>query len=722
MYRYLLLAFALFQTLLSYAQKTYDYPVTPKDSVIDIYFDSAIYDPYQWMENPDDPRLAAWLDAQKKITRRQENSHTKEWSLKAQIGTMYRNIKRETHDGYIKAKDEDKSKYEFKYDYKRLDRSADLLYRPRGAGNYRMLMKMKDFRRDKSDNPFFSHRSIDEEHNLAAIEVSHNGSDWREAYFFDLKTGKQLSDTLLYLRAGSKIIWHNGGVYYDRYDKPEQGKELLNKPTGQALYYHKIGTSQAEDRMLFQNPDTSGTNSFAYFKMDSSKLFFYHFYKTQGETYKALSYASLNNTGSFYLNNFLVYPNNDSIRFYVEELFGDTVIINTNWNAPNGHVMAADITKMNELFSMVPQYDVSLREVNRLGKDKIACIYRNDGKFLVLIFNLKGELLKSIPFPEGKKVNRFYEYNEDAEYTDFSVSSFFHPDLWYQLSLKDLTFKPSMAVSVPYDVDKIETRYIKYTSKDGTEVPMYITCLKETKLNGKNPTLLYGYGGYGITVEPHFNESQALWLAHGGILAIPNIRGGGAEGLNWGKQGRRLNKQNAINDFISAAEYLIREKYTNPEKLAINGKSHGGLLVAAAITQRPELFKAAVAEAGPYDMLRFENYTIGSVNTSINEFGNTSNPEDFNVLKRYSPLHNIKDGVKYPNVLLMTGDTDDRVPPLHAYKFLSTLQERGSPGSLYHLYIIPGAGHGGALTPEDWTSKLLYKYYFLFEQLDLKFW
>jgi prolyl oligopeptidase len=245
--------------------------------------------------------------------------------------------------------------------------------------------------------------------------------------------------------------------------------------------------------------------------------------------------------------------------------------------------------------------------------------------------------------------------------------------------------------------------------------------MKDTKLNGKNPVLLYGYGGYGIPVEPNFDESTALLLLYGGILAVPNIRGGGGLGNEWALEGRNLKKQNAIDDFIGAAEYLIKENYTNSDKLVINGASHGGLLVASAMAQRPELFKAVIAEAGPYDMLRFEKFTIGAVNTNLNEFGSVENEDEFINRKSYSPLQNLKAGVSYPNLLLITGENDDRVPPLHSYKFLAALQELGDAKSLYQIYITPGSGHGGALTPKDWTDALLFKYYFLFDQLDIDF-
>ncbi|MBN4085381.1 S9 family peptidase [Flavobacteriaceae bacterium AH-315-B10] len=714
MYKYLLTLFLTFNLFNSYAQKAYSYPDTPRDSVTDVYFGTLINDPYQWMENPEDTRLVEWKESQEKIKKKHANRHLKMFNLRAQLSSMYYGVRAEEIEGYVENK-KGKSKYQFAYKYQSYGRTPNLLYRLRGKSNYIRLVDIKDFRYDKNDNVVITKRYVNEEYDLVAIEISHNGSDWREIFFFNLKNGQQLHNSLKNVRISSKLIWHGRNVYYDRYDEPIMGRELLDKATGQKLYYHKVGTPQSEDKLLYQNPDSTITNSFRYFKL-KDKLFFYNTYRYRGKIYKALS-ASTNNPDSLFLKKFLIYPNDDAINVKIDEVFGDSVVLKTNWNAPNGRVLLSNINELNKPVEIIPEYDVVLRSVNRLGKDKIACTYRNENKYLALIFDLEGNLLKRIDFPEGKKVNYLYENDEKVEYTEFSVSSFYHPDLWYQLSLKDLTFKPSLSISVPYDHESLETRYVKYTSKDGTQIPMYITCLKDTKLDGKNPTLLYGYGGYGITIEPNFDESKALWLLHGGILAIPNIRGGGAGGSEWGMAGRRLKKQNAIDDFIAAAEYLIDEKYTNSEHLGINGGSHGGLLVGAAITQRPELFKAAIAEAGPFDMLRFGNYTIGSAGLNINEFGVPTDSIDFRNIKSYSPLHNIKKGVNYPNVLLITGDKDDRVPPFHSYKFLANLQKNGSPESLYLLYLISGAGHGGALTLDDWFDKELYKYAFLYSQL-----
>lgn len=719
MNRYYFSCIFLLVAIVSYSQKSIEYPKAPKDSTIDIYFGTSIQDPYQWMENPEDERLATWLEAQNKITKKVDRQQTRKETLKAQIVSMYVDVNKEDNGNYVKDDKRLNEKYEFKYATNSYNRSKDLLYRLTGTQNYRTLMRVKDFQKSKDENIWITNKYINVDHDLIAVAISRNGSDWREVYFFRLFDGKQLPDTLKYLRTGSEIVWSGKDVFYVGYNKPQEGRELLDKASGQKLFFHELGTKQSEDIILFQNPDTTGTINFEFTKI-KDKFFLSHFIKHKGKLYRALSVADVN-PHEFILKNVLVYPRSNKIQLSEKFFIGDSLFIFTNWNAPNRRILLADMKTPNKVSEFIPEYDALLTSYNKLGADKMVGIYKNEGQNMALIFDLKGTLIKKIDFPKGKKVNNLYEYNDNKEYTDFCISSFYHPDLWYQLSLKDLSFKPKESVHVPFDHNSLETRYVKYKSKDGTEIPMYITCLKNTKLNGKNPTLIYGYGGYGTTVEPYWDQSKALWILHGGILAIPNIRGGGARGSMWAKEGRKLKKQNAIDDFIAAAEYLIDCGYTNSKKLAISGGSHGGLLVGAAITQRPELFKAAIAQAGAFDMMRFEKYTVGSVSKNLNEFGSVSDSVEFENLRSYSPLHNVKEGVKYPDLLLITGDKDDRVPPLHSYKFLATLQEKAKPGSKLLLYTIAGAGHAGALNYKTWEESLLFKYYFLFNELGVKF-
>ncbi|WP_159022601.1 prolyl oligopeptidase family serine peptidase [Formosa sp. L2A11] len=700
---------------LSFSQKNYEYVSAPKDATQNVYFDTTISDPYQWMENPQDPRLQVWLEAEEKTTSKIKNRYLKTLDLKDQLYAMYYGVKKEKIEENIKKDSLGVDKYQFKYKTQNTGRFPNLLFRLYDKGNYLTLVDVKKLMDHSGDNIAVTGYNVNEAYDLVAVSISRNGSDWHELLFYNLKNGQQFHNTLKFVRSGTTIVWDKMNLYYDRYDEPAAGRELLDKAQGQKMYFHKFGNEQEQDKLLYVN--TSGVDQeFSFFEM-KDRLYFYSTFKHKNTLYKTLSVAD-KDSSSLYLKKFLVYPNNSKDQVSIEVAFGDKVLLKTNWGAPNGRVLLADINEPNKPIELVPEYDVPLRDVNKLGKDMFVCIYKNGNRDLALFFNLEGKLLNKIDFPEGKKVNYLYEDNEDAKHTTFCVSSFYHPNLWYQLNLEKLTFEPIRSVSVPYEPESLETRCVTYKSKDGTEIPMYITCLKKTKLNGENPTLLYGYGGYGTTVEPNFDESKVLWLLHGGILAVPNVRGGGAGGSEWGEAGRRLKKQNGIDDFIAAGEYLISQNYTSKEHLGSNGRSHGGLLVSAAGIQRPDLFKAVIAEAGPYDMLRFGKFTVGSAKGNINEFGDASNLEDFNNLKSYSPLHNIKAGVEYPNFLLMTGASDDRVPPLHTYKFLATLQEKASPESMSIMYVTPGAGHGGALTFQDWLDATLYKYAFLYGLLN----
>lgn len=669
------------------------------------------------MENPNDPRLAIWLEEQKLITKKIENKQALSKTLKAQLNSLYFDSNERVTKGYIKEKNN--RKYDFDYKYNFQDKTPDFQYRKRNSVFYKTLAKSKDFQLSKDDKVLFPHYYVNENEDLLALLIQHFNSDWRDICFFDLKTGRQLPDTLQYVLDGDPVVWHDRNVYYCRYNDPLPGRKYLDKPTGQKLFYHKVGTPLSEDLLVFQNPDISGTNFFNY-ALSGDKLIIEHVFYYHGKAHKSLSYA-FPQEEVLTLKPFLIYPKVDSIKMEIEEIFGDTAIVLTNWAAPNGRVLMANINLFNEPVELIPEFDTKLEEVHRLGKDKLSCIYRNGGNYAFLVFDLKGNMLKRIDFPEGEKVSNIYEEYINQEYADFYVSSFYHPDLSYQISLKDLSVKPSASITIPYDYKKIETRYVKYPSKDGTMIPMYITCLKSTVLNGENPTIIHGYGGYNMSIEIGYDPAVALWLLHGGVYAVPNIRGGGAEEGNWGKEGRRLKKQNAIDDFIAAAEYLINGKYTSSPRIAITGGSHGGFLVGAMITQRPGLCKVAIIEAGVLDLLRAEKFAFMSMNDNLNELGTTADSLDFVNLKSLSPLNNIKKGVKYPNVLLITGDYDHRVPPLHSYKFLATLQEKGSPTSLYNLYIIPGAGHGGPLTAEDYYNYTLFKFYYLFDQLGLRF-
>ncbi|MEQ9051513.1 MAG: prolyl oligopeptidase family serine peptidase [Marinoscillum sp.] len=692
----------------AHAQKTYNYPAAPKDSIVDQYFDTTIYDSYQWMENPDDQRLTDWLDAQAKFSRKINNHN-----LINYYGISLFEKTKLTED-FVDLENEEEPRFEFRLKWYSDNKIPDLLYRKKGEANFQYLMKMKDFRLDKDDNVWIMDNHVSPDGNIALIRISHSGSDWQEGYFFHLPTKTQLQDTLKNLRSSSTVIWNGYGVLYDHYSPPAKGRELLDIPIGQTLKYHRIGTLQNEDEVIYVNLDKTGRDRFSFYNLDSSHLILNHQMYSRGKTYSAIGYIDLTHKTSMTPKDFILTEGGE-INFTARLISNDTVWLSSDWNAPNGKVYFTSVHSMNQLVEFTKEQSSPLISVNLLGRDKIAIVYKDHFDIL----NHQGEVLKTMNIPKGKALHGLYEYDLNVTHSNFYISSFYHPNLWYQIDLKTLDIKAVAEISVPYRFDRLETRLIEYESYDGTKIPMYITCKKGIKLDSSHSVLIYGYGGYGTTLSPKYDRNKIGFILKGGIYAVPNVRGGGGKGSNWANAGRGLNKGNAIQDFIYAAKYLIKEGYTNPEKIGIMGKSHGGLLVASAAMQQPDLFKAVVAEAGPYDMLRFHKFTIGSTATSINEFGTTDTKEGFTNLYRYSPLHQIQKGTKYPSILLITGDTDDRVPPLHTYKFLATLQENADPTSLIFLNLVKGSGHGGALTIDDYNNHIAITYAFLLKELGL---
>ena len=699
-----------------FGQKKNRYPITEKVPKIDTYFEDEISDPYQWMESSTDPKLVEWLKAQDAFTKKIANKQTRLWDLRAQLVSMYQDVNREIKNGYQERNKKFRKKYEFDERTVNNTKSRNLYFKTQNQSNYKLLINAKDYLNHKNDKLDYASKIVSQEHDLAVITLSINGSDWKSGHIFNLKNKEPIPYVLKNLKQ-SNVRWFDKTLYFDAYDTPAKDRELLDKAKGQKLYKLEVGKDSIPE-LIYTNPDTTGTNPFR-FTIKDDKLFLFHHLESRNTTYRVISCADLNNS-TFFPRNFIIYPNEENLNLSIAHTSNDSIWLKTNWNAPNGKILLANLNTPNKLTEFVPEYDIFLKNIDQLGENKLALTYFDDGQNTALIYDFKGTLLKKIDFPKGKKLNYFHE-SESVSHTDFYISSFFHPDLRYQISLDNLELKPVESVSVPYNVSELETRYVSYSSADGTEISMYITCKKDVELNGENPVILYGYGGYGTVVEPFFSQSNALFIAHGGILAVPNIRGGGAKGSLWASEGRRLKKQNAIDDFIGAAQYLIDKNYTQPKKMLISGASHGGLLVTAAMTQRPKLFKAVIAEAGPYDMLRFNKFTVGGVNSNLLEFGNPETKEDYENLRSYSPLHNIKKDMKYPNVLLVTGNSDDRVPPLHSYKFLATLQEKADPSGLYALYVTKGAGHRGTLTQKDFEDLLLFKYYFIFDNLGIKF-
>lgn len=707
------LILAICSVLTLTAQRKMTYPAAFKDTTSTIHHDTSIMDPYQYMENLKDDRLLSWIDQQEKLTKKMENKMSNREYIMDSAFFFYKtnstSLVDEDTEGDVK-------KYDFKFKLKSEDRSKDLMYKKEDDLVYSTLVSIKDLQRNSEDKITIKEYKTNEEETLIAVMIDRNGTDWREVYFFDLVTGERYSEYLKNLYVGSSMFWHRDGLIYTRYDAPEDGRELIDWVSGARICYHKLDESQEKDKIL--NNEDLKINYFTLIGKRKDKLFFNHLLKASNDIYKAISYAEIS-SDTLLLKRLLVYPFHDSIGMELSCIRDESIFLKTNWKSPKGRVLKIDFNKPNQPSQFIPEFDILLEKVMPLGGKYLSCSYFNQGQRIILVFDYYGNIVKKFTFPKGKNIDDFYEHDEEAEYTNYYISSFYHPRLKFKLNLDDLSSVPANLTKISYKYDDIETRYVLYPSADGTEVPMFITCKKDVKLDGKNPTLIYAYGGYGKVIDPSFNPYLMTLIHSGGVYAVPDVRGGGGRNSEWSKLGQGLNKKNSINDLIAAAEYLVDQGYSSNEYLALNGRSHGGMLVAAAAVKRPDLFKAVIAEAGLYDMLRYEQYTIGETTFNKTELGSVESEEGFRSLMNYSPLHNIKEDIKYPDFLMITGDYDNRVVPFHTYKFLATLQEKGDPSGKYLLYLEKGTGHFSSGVQRDAYDTQIYKYGFLADRLGL---
>jgi len=523
--------------------------------------------------------------------------------------------------------------------------------------------------------------------------TSTGGSDWNEAFVMDIKTNKLLSDHLKWIKF-SDFAWKGDGFYYSRYDEPEKGKELSQVNQNHKIYFHTIGTTQAQDKLFYENLAYPDRNYGAITTEDENFLLVSETETTSGN-------------GLYYLN---LKKNETTIKRIAEgfdydytliDNIGDKFLILTNNEAPRNKIVLIDPEKpaKENWETIIPETKEVLQSANIIG-DKIVVYYIKDACSKAYLYSLDGKTQSEVQLPgigtigqmQGKKNNPIAFY---------SFTSFTYPSTIFKYDVNENKSTVYYKSDIDFKTEDYETKQIFYTSKDGTKIPMFLVYKKGIVLNGKNPTLLYGYGGFNISLTPSFGITRLVFLENGGVFAMANIRGGGEYGEEWHEAGTKLKKQNVFDDFIAAAEYLIKEKYTSSEKLAIQGGSNGGLLVGACITQRPELFKVAIPQVGVLDMLRYHKFTIGKAWSS--DYGLSDDSTQFSYLYKYSPLHNLKKGTKYPATLVMTADHDDRVVPAHSFKFIATLQEKHTGKNPVLIRIETMAGHGAGKP----TSKII---------------
>ncbi len=652
------------------------YPETKKVTQSDTYFGTVVNDPYRWLENDTSAETKAWVQAEQEVTEK----YLSQIPYREKIRNRYKELL--NYDKYFGAF---KAGEYIIYTKQEGLQNQSVYYIQKGMdGDPKVLIDPNKLSDDGSVSVGLDGVSNDKKY--IAYHVNKGGSDWQTMYIMEIATQKKLDDQLEWLKFGG-AAWQGSGFYYSRYDKPAAGTELSAKSEFQKIFYHKVGDRQEQDLLVFEDKNNSQRYYYPQVTEDERYLFVY---KTPGTDGTEVIYRNLTNGQK----DFKLLFKGFEFNYNVLNNLGDQLLVNTNDGAGNYKVILVDPGNPEKKMwkEIIPEKPEKLESASTLG-GKLFASYLKDASTRVYQYKTDGTFEREVQLPAIGTSSGIGGYATDT-YAFYDFSSFTNPPGIYRYDLTAGTSEVFKKSTPNAKIDDFETEQIFYTSKDGTKIPMFLVHKKGIKLDGSHPTLLYAYGGFGSSSTPYFSNTKIILYENDGVFAMPNIRGGGEYGEKWHKGGNLLNKQNGFDDFIAAAEYLIDQKYTSKEKLAINGGSNGGLLVGAVMTQRPDLFKVAIPEVGVMDMLRFQKFTVGW-GWSV-EYGSSDSAKYFPYLYKYSPLHNIKDGVEYPATLVVTADHDDRVVPAHSFKFIATLQEKQKGPNPVLIRIEMNQGHGAS--------------------------
>lgn len=663
------------------------YPETRKGDVIDTYFDTEVADPYRWLEDDMSEETAEWVKAQNKVTYEYLDQIGYRKDIEERLAELW-NYER-VGSPFVRG--------EYTYFYKN-----------DGLQDQFVVYRFKNDEDPETAEVFIDPNTFSEEGTtsldalsftkdgeLAAYSISEGGSDWRKVIVLNTETLEQVGDTLIDIKF-SGISWYkNEGFYYSSYDKPE-GSQLSEKTDQHKLYYHKLGTAQSEDKVVYGGTNAEKHRYISGSVTDDNKFLVI---SASISTYGNKLFIKDLSTPNAKLVTILAEPNS---RTYVADNDGDKLYILTDFEAANNRLVTVDAANPTpENWVDVIAETENVLSLSLAGKYFFAN-YMIDATSSVKQYDREGALVREIELPGVGSAGGFSAKAEETE-TYFSFSNYITPGSIYKMDLEsgesELYYEPK----IDFNPADYESKQVFYSSKDGTKVPMIISYKKGLDLDGTNPTMLYGYGGFNVSLTPGFSVPNAVWMEMGGVYAVPNLRGGGEYGKAWHDAGTQMQKQNVFDDFIAAAEYLIENDYTSSDYLAISGGSNGGLLVGATMTQRPELMKVALPAVGVLDMLRYHTFTAGA--GWAYDYGTAEdNPEMFEYLKGYSPVHNVKEGVEYPATMVTTGDHDDRVVPAHSFKFAAELQDKQTGYNPTLIRIEIDAGHGAG-TPIGKTIK-----------------
>ena len=687
----LLLNFAtLAQTSKTQSQKQMDtpfvYPAAKKIEQIDDYHGTKVADPYRWLENPDSDDTRAWIETENKLTFGFLNEIPRREQIKDRLTKLW------NYEKYSPPFKEGGRYFYFKNDGLQ---NQSVLYTIKSLNDTpRVLLDPNTLSKDGT--VALSGFAVSHDGKHLAYGLSTSGSDWTEWRVREIESGKDSSDLIKWVKfSGASWTGDNQGFFYSRYDEPNEKTKLEDVNYFQKLFYHRLGTPQSEDALIYERKDQKEWGFSGDVTEDGRYLIINIWQGTDPRN--RLFYKDLHDKDAKVVE--FIADLEAAYNFVGND--GPLFWLRTDLNAPRGRIIAIDTRQPDRKNwkEVVPQADETLEGVSLIGDHFIAS-YLKDARTQIKLFDLTGKAARELSLPGIGTAIGFSGKRQDSE-TFYSFTSFTTPTTVYRYDLKTGQSTVYRQPKVDFNPNDYETKQVFYQSKDGTRIPMFITHKKGLKLDRSNPTYLYGYGGFNVSLTPAFSISNLVWMEMGGVYAQPNLRGGGEYGEEWHLAGTKLKKQNVFDDFIAAAEWLIANNYTSPVKLAIGGGSNGGLLVGACLTQRPELFGAALPAVGVMDMLRFQKFTIGWA--WVSDYGSSDNPEEFKALKAYSPLHNIKPGTKYPATMITTADHDDRVVPAHSFKFAATLQAAQSGPAPILIRIETKAGHGAGKP----TSKII---------------
>jgi prolyl oligopeptidase len=678
------------------------YPVTRKVDQTDNYHGTTIADPYRWLEDANSADTKAWVDAENKVTQSYLAQIPARDAIRQRLTRLW------NYERYSVPYKEGG-----RYFYSRNDglQNQSVLYTMKSLSDKpRVLLDPNTLAADGT--VALAGAEVSPDGKLLAYGTAASGSDWNEWKVRDIETGQDLSDHLKWVKFSQTAWTRDGkGFFYSRYDAPNEATKLADVNYFQKLYYHKVGTPQDADKLVYDRPDQKEWGFGAHTTDDGRYLVIT---ATKGTAHKyRIFYKDLAKADS------PVVPlvDNFDAAYEMIDNVGPVFYFATDRNAPRQRIVAIDTRNPGEANwkQVVPESGDTLVAAQMIN-DQIVAEYLKDARSVVKVYRRDGKLLREQALPGIGSVAGFSGKRGDGE-TFYSFTGFTTPTTIYRLDMKSGKSSVFRQPKVDFNPADYETRQVFVASRDGTKVPMFIVSKKGIKLDGSNPTYLYGYGGFNISITPSFSAANLAWMEMGGVYAVANLRGGGEYGEAWHEAGTKLKKQNVFDDFIASAEWLIANKVTSPSKLAIGGGSNGGLLVGAAMTQRPELFAAAIPQVGVMDMLRFHKFTIGWAWTT--DYGSSENADEFKALVKYSPLHNLKAGACYPATMITTADHDDRVVPAHSFKFAATAQAAQGGSAPVIIRIDTKAGHGAGKPTAKQIDEVTDRWGFLTKSLKM---